>query len=112
MEIITKRYSPLKHKGGAEVDIYCVLDSLKMPTSLFLLLLRSENSLGMLTRESRSVLSLLLFNILRLLNRSCLIVERKHVFNLLSVENDLSQHALVAGFPNMNLHTEITEKIS
>ena len=72
MEIITKRYSPLrslKHKGGAEVDIYCVSDSLTLPKSLFLLLLRSENSLGMSTRESRSVLSLLLFNIVRLLIR-------------------------------------------
>ena len=96
MEIITKRYSPLKHNGGANIDIYCVSDSLTMPKSLFLLLLRSENSLGMSTRESRSVLSLLMFKIVRLLNRSCLIVERKHVFNLLSVENDLSQDALVA----------------
>ena len=54
MEIITKRYSPLKDKGEAEVDIYCVSDSLKMPKSLFLLLLQSENSLAMSTTESRS----------------------------------------------------------
>ena len=102
MEIITKRYSTLKDKGEAEVDIYCVSDSLKVSKSLFLLLLLSENSLAMLTTESRSFLSLWLFNILRLINRSCLIVERKHVFNLRSVVNDLSPDALVAGFTNMS----------
>ena len=58
MEIITKWYSPLKNKGEAEVDIYRVSDSLKMPKSLFLLLLQSENSLAMATTESRSFLSL------------------------------------------------------
>ena len=58
MEIITKWYSPFKNKGEAEVDIYRVSDSLKMPKSLFLLLLRSENSLAMSTTESRSFLSL------------------------------------------------------
>ena len=62
----------------------------------------------MSTRESRSGLSLYLFKIVRLLNHSCLIVDRKHVFNLRSVENDLSPDALVAGFTNMSLHTEIT----
>ena len=61
----------------------------------------------MSTTESRSFLSL----VLRLLNRSCLIVERKHVFNLRLVENDLSPDALVAGFTNMSLDTEITEKL-
>ena len=40
--------------------------------------------------------------IVRLLNHSCLIVDRKHVFNLRSPD------ALVAGFTNMSLHTEIT----
>ena len=57
----------------------------------------------MSTRESLSVLSLGLFNIVRLLNHSCLIIEHKHVFNLRSVENDLSPDALiVAGFTNNN----------
>ena len=79
-----------------------------MPKFLFLLLLRSQNSLAMSTRESRSGFSLYLFKIVRLLNRSCLIVEKKHIFNLRSVENDLSPDALVAGFTNMSLHTEIT----
>ena len=54
----TKRYSPLKNKGEEEVDIYSVPDYLKMPKSLFLLLLQSENSLAMSTTESRSFLSL------------------------------------------------------
>ena len=58
MEIITKRYSPLKNKGEAEVDIYCISDSLYMPKPLFLLLLRSENSLTMTIREIRSFLYL------------------------------------------------------
>ena len=47
-------------------------------------------------------------NLLAMSNHSCLIVERKHVFNLRSVENDLSPDALAAGFTNMSLHTEIT----
>ena len=87
------------NKGEAEVDIYCISDSLKMPKFIFLLLLRSESSLAMLTRKSRYVLSLWLFNIVRLLNRSCLIAERKHIFNLRSMENDLSPDALFPDLP-------------
>lgn len=48
-------------------------------------------------RESQSLL--LLFNIVSLVNRSCVIVERCHVFNLVrAVENDLSPDSLVGGF--------------
>ena len=46
--------------------------------------------------------SLNLFKIVSRLNRSCLVVERKHVFNLRSVVNDLSPDALVAGITNMS----------
>ena len=51
----------------------------------------------------------------KLVNRSCIIVERlerNHVFNLWAVENDLSTDALVAGFTNISLHTEVTSIIS
>ena len=48
----------------------------------------------------------------KLVNRSCVIVERNYVFNLWAVENDLSTDALVAGFTNISLHTEITSLIS
>ena len=41
----------------------------------------------------------------KLVNRSCVIVERNHVFNLWAVENDLSTDALVAGFTNISVHT-------
>ena len=40
-----------------------------------------------------------------------MIVERGHVFNLRAVEKDLSPDALVAGFTNKSLHTEITSFI-
>ena len=49
-----------------------------------------------------------LFNTVKLVNRSCVIVERNHLFNLWAVENDLSTDALIAGFTNISLHTEIT----
>ena len=58
------------------------------------------------------VLSLCLFNIVRLVNHSCVIVERNHLFNLWAVENDLSTDALIAGFTSISLHTEITSLIS
>ena len=38
-------------------------------------------------------------------------MERSHVFNLRAVENDLSPDALVAGFTNKSLHTEMTSFI-
>ena len=44
---------------------------------------------------------------IKLVNRSCVIVERNYVFNLWAVENDLSTDALVAGFTNISLHTEM-----
>ena len=47
-------------------------------------------------------------NIVKLVNRSCAIVERNHLFNLWTLENDLSTDALIAGFSNISLHTEIT----
>ena len=47
-----------------------------------------------------------------LVNRSCVIVERNHVFNLWAVENDLSTDAVVAGFTNKSLHTEVTSIVS
>ena len=69
--------------------IYCISDSLKIPKFLLLLSLRSENS----------------FACVKLVNRSCVVVERKHVFNL-------STDALVAGFTTISLHIEITSLIS
>ena len=47
----------------------------------------------------------------KLVNRSCVIVERNHVFNLWAVENDLSTDALVARFTNISLHTKVTSII-
>ena len=95
-------------------DIYCISDSLKIPKYLLLLSLRSENSFARSTRDlvCLFVLSLCLFNIVKLVNHSCVIVERNHLFNLWAVENDLSTDALVAGFTNISLHTEITSLIS
>ena len=58
------------------------------------------------------VLSSCLFNIAKLVNRSRVIVERNHLFNLWAVENDLSTDALVARFINISLHTKITSLIS
>ena len=97
---ITKRWS-----NKTVVDIYCTSDTLKIPKFRFLLLLRSVNSFTMSRRESLSVLSLWLFKIFRLLNRSWVIVERSHFFNLRVVENDLSPAALVTRFTSMSLHT-------
>ena len=47
-----------------------------------------------------------------MVNHSCVIVERNHLFNLWAVENDLSTDALVPGFTNVSLYTEITSLIS
>ena len=58
------------------------------------------------------VLSSCLFNIVKLVNRSRVIVERNHLFNLWAVENDLSTDAPVAGFINISLHTKITSLLS
>ena len=65
-----------------------------------------------LINEGLFVVSLCLFNIVKLVNRSCDIVERNDLFNLWAVEKDLSTDALVAGFTNISLHTEITLLIS
>ena len=108
---LTKWYSPLK-KTEAVTDIYCISDSLKIPKYLLLLSLWSENSFARSTRDlvCLFVLSSCLFNIVKLVNRSCVIVERNHLFNLWAVENDLSTD--VAGFINISLHTKITSLIS
>ena len=108
---LTKWYIPLKK---AVADIYCISDSLKIPKYLLLLSLRSENLFARSTRDlvCLFVLSLCLFNIVKLENRSRVIVERNHLFNLWAVENDLSTDALVAGFINISLHTKITSLIS
>ena len=45
----------------------------------------------------------------KLVNRSCVIVERNHVSIFGQVENDLSTDVLVAGFTNISLHTEVTQ---
>ena len=58
------------------------------------------------------ILSSCLLNIVKLVNRSRVIVERNHLFNLWAVENDLSTDALVAGFTNKSLHTKRTSLIS
>ena len=85
-------------------DIYsnCILDSLKIPK--FLLLLVSVS----FPRPTRDLVCLFFLHdcliiIVKLVNRSCVIVERNHVFNLWAVENDLSTDALVAGFTNISL---------
>ena len=71
-------------------DIYCISDSLKIPKYLLLLSLRSENSFARSTRDLVCLLglSLCLFNIVKLVNHSC-VIERNHLFNLWAVENDL-----------------------
>ena len=74
-------------------------------------MLRSVNSFGMSMVKSISVLSLCMFKIVRLLNRSWFILERSHVFSLRAVEKDLSPAALVAGFTRISLHNEITSVI-
>ena len=68
--------------------------------------------LGRITRmstvESLSVLSLRLIKTVRLLNRSCSILNGALFFNLGTVEKDLSPAALVAGFTRISLHHVIT----
>ena len=83
----------------------------------FLLLssLRSENSFARSTRDLvRLFVSLWLLNIFKLVNRLCH-CWAKPCFQSLgmhAVENGLWTDALVAGFTNISLHTEITSLIS
>ena len=86
---LTKRYSPLKKlRQWLIFTVYQTLKDTKI--SLSVTLLRSDN----------------LF--VRMVNRSCVIVERNLVFNLWAVEKDLSTEALVAEFTNISLHTYIS----
>ena len=88
MEIITKRCSEIKVRQWLIFTIF-----------LFYCYDHRKNSLA--TGQQEKVGLFFLCDCLiyvRLLNRSCLTVERKHVFNFRSVENDLSPDALVAGF--------------
>ena len=56
--------------------------------------------------------SLYWWSILRLLNLSCFIVDRSHVFSLLAIENERSLEALVAGFTRSKQTTLMTSPIA
>ena len=90
--------------GFTQANIYCTSDTLKIPKFRFLLLLWSVNSFAMSRRESLSILSLWLFEIIRLL----IVLYRSHVVNLRAVKYVLSPAVLVAGITSMILHSVMT----
>ena len=83
-----------------------------MPKLHFPFVLWSVNSFAMSKVESLFVLSLCRFKTVSLLNRSCFILQRSHVFSLRAVEKDISPAALVAGFTRISLHNLITSFIN
>ena len=93
--------------NDVKVTVHQLLEKCK--NKHFLFVLRSVNSFAML--EILSVLSLCMFRTVRLLNRSCFILERSHVFSLRAVKNNFSPAALVDGFMRISSHNMITSFI-
>ena len=82
-----------------------------LPNCRCLLSLFPTKSLAISTRSIPSVRSLCTFNIVILLNRFWVIVERSQVLLRRAAENDLSADALLHGFTLRRFITVITERI-
>ena len=103
LSVLEKRYRLTE----AVADIYCI------PKYLLLLSLRSVNSLAGSTRDlvCLFVLSLCLFNIVKLVNHSCVIVERT-IFSIFGQWKTIFQQMHLLPDLPISLHTEITSLIS